>query len=253
MNGDPNKSEVAAAQAYFAFRTREAETKPSFDPSTLTRADILQIALNADEERLALEAKNKELEPKADAYDTFLDATGKYSVGAVAKMLGMGQNKLFRQLRNVGVFIPKGHLYNTPYQQYMHHFEVLPHYFERSDGTQGTSYTTYAQPSGIDFIRKKLGLPCIDPLPTTSCIRNAPRSNEGQKENHTTDSLVGILPMSIQLFNFRGDDVRIIVNESDEPEWVVTDVAKVLGYRDTSNMCRRLDEDEKGTRLEVSQ
>ncbi|MGX6968223.1 BRO family protein [Corynebacterium sp. c7Ub_26] len=59
--------------------------------------------------------------------------------------------------------------------------------------------------------------------------------------------------MSIQLFNFRGDDVRIIVNESDEPEWVVTDVAKVLGYRDTSNMCRRLDEDEKGTRLEVSQ
>lgn len=167
MNGDPNKSEVAAAQAYFAFRTREAEMKPSFDPSTLTRADILQIALNADEERLALEAKNKELEPKADAYDTFLDATGKYSVGAVAKMLGMGQNKLFRQLRNVGVFIPKGHLYNTPYQQYMHHFEVLPHYFERSDGTQGTSYTTYAQPSGIDFIRKKLGLPCIDPLPTT--------------------------------------------------------------------------------------
>lgn len=107
MNGDPNKSEVAAAQAYFAFRTREAETKPSFDPSTLTRADILQIALNADEERLALEAKNKELEPKADAYDTFLDATGKYSVGAVAKMLGMGQNKLFRQLRNVGYSFPR--------------------------------------------------------------------------------------------------------------------------------------------------
>lgn len=28
MNGDPNKPEVAAAQAYFAIRTREAETRP---------------------------------------------------------------------------------------------------------------------------------------------------------------------------------------------------------------------------------
>lgn len=29
MNGDPRKSEVAAAQAYFAIRTREAETRPA--------------------------------------------------------------------------------------------------------------------------------------------------------------------------------------------------------------------------------
>ena len=29
MNGDPNKPEVAAAQAYFAIKTREAETRPA--------------------------------------------------------------------------------------------------------------------------------------------------------------------------------------------------------------------------------
>lgn len=98
--------------------------KPTFDPATLTRAEILQIALNPEEERLALEAKNKELEPKAEAYESSIDADGNYSVGAVAKMLGMGQNKFFRELRNAGVLIAKGHLYNTPYQKYMHHFDV---------------------------------------------------------------------------------------------------------------------------------
>ncbi|MBG9309888.1 phage regulatory protein/antirepressor Ant [Corynebacterium belfantii] len=142
-----------------------AEQSPAFDPASLTRAEILQIALNAEEERLALEAKNKELAPKADAYESFIDTTGKYSIGAVAKMLGMGQNKLFRELRNLGVLISKGAMRNTPYQQYMHHFEVKAHEYERTNGEMGCSYTTYVQPSGIDFIRKKLDLPTIDPLP----------------------------------------------------------------------------------------
>ncbi|MBF9011317.1 phage antirepressor KilAC domain-containing protein [Corynebacterium phoceense] len=131
----------------------------------MTRSEILQIALNAETERLQLEAKNKELEPKAEAYDEFMDATGHYNVGTVAKMLGKSQNWLFRELRNRGVLISKGAMKNTPYQQYMHHFEVKAHYYERSNGEQGVSHTTYVQPSGIDFIRRKLGLPTIDPLP----------------------------------------------------------------------------------------
>lgn len=168
MSGDPRKPEVAAALTYFAIRTREAETRPAFDPASLTRAEILTIALNAEQERLALEAENRELAPKAEAFDSFLDATGKFGVGAVAKMLGTSQNKLFRELRNRGVLIPKGAMRNTPYQQYMHHFEVIPHEYERSNGEIGCSYTTYVQPSGIDFIRKRLGLPTIDPLPIGS-------------------------------------------------------------------------------------
>ncbi len=157
---------------FYAMRQRlaqiEAETRPSFDPASLTRQEILRIALNAEEERMALEAENKVLAPKAEAFDSFLDSTGKYSVGAVAKMLGTSQNKLFRDLRNRGVLIAKGAMRNTPYQNYMHHFEVRAHEYERSNGEAGCSYTTYVQPSGIDFIRRKLGLPTIDPLPIGS-------------------------------------------------------------------------------------
>lgn len=42
--------------------------------------------------------------------------------------------------------------------------------------------------------------------------------------------------------------LRVIQDESGEPWFVASDVAKALGYRDAANMARRLDDDEKGTR-----
>ncbi len=144
-------------------KTGSFNAQPAINGGDITRLELIEIARNAEMERLALEAKNAELEPKADAYDNFMDSTGKYSVGAVAKMLGSSQNKLFRDLRNAGVLIAKGSMRNTPYQPYMHHFEVKAHEYERSNGEIGCSYTTYVQPSGIDFIRRKLVLPSIDP------------------------------------------------------------------------------------------
>lgn len=159
-----NNEKGKQARQYFIECEKKARA-PKVNGAELTRLELIQIAMNAETERLALEAKNKELAPKAEAFESFIDSTGKYSIGAVAKMLGMGQNKLFRELRNRGVLISKGAMRNTPYQQYMHHFEVKAHEYERSSGEMGCSYTTYVQPSGIDFIRRKLDLPTIDPLP----------------------------------------------------------------------------------------
>ncbi|MGJ4079230.1 phage antirepressor KilAC domain-containing protein [Corynebacterium macclintockiae] len=152
------------ARQYFIECERQAKA-PKIDGNSITRMELIQIALNAETERLALEAKAKELEPKAEAYSSFIEADGKYSVGAVAKMLGIGQNKLFRELRNAGVFIAKGGMKNTPYQQYMRHFEVKAYTITHNSGAESVRHTTYVQPSGIDFIRKKLGLLAIDPLP----------------------------------------------------------------------------------------
>lgn len=137
------------------------------DPDT-----IIQLATNLKEERAArvraekareaISSYAQELEPKADNYDRFISGDGTYSVGTVAKMLGQSQNKLFTLLRNAGVFISKGPMRNTPYQQYMHHFAVKACDFHRSDDTTGTSYTTRIQPSGVDFVARKLGLQVTD-------------------------------------------------------------------------------------------
>lgn len=114
------------------------------------------------EARQAMESYAMELEPKAEAYQAFMDADGTYSVGTVAKMLGLSQNKLYAELRNRGVMIAKGAMRNTPYQQYMHHFAVKAFDYTRSDATTGTSYTTRVQPSGVDFLRRKLNIPAND-------------------------------------------------------------------------------------------
>ena len=60
--------------------------------------------------------------------------------------------------------------------------------------------------------------------------------------------------MNIELFNFHGNKVRVIADDANNPRWVASDVAKVLGYRDAANMCRRLDDDEKdSTKVSSSQ
>lgn len=69
MNGDPNKPEVAAAQAYFAIKTREAETRKA--PAELTRREILTLALEAEEkaeeQRQLAEKRQRALEAQAPA------------------------------------------------------------------------------------------------------------------------------------------------------------------------------------------
>lgn len=53
----------------------------------------------------------------------------------------------------------------------------------------------------------------------------------------------------VQVFdNEEFGSIRAIRDEDGEPSFVAKDVAKALGYRMASDMTRRLDEDEKGTR-----
>lgn len=145
-----------------AIRQRGGYLTPEAAEEALTDPDfIIRLATDlkrARAEREAMAAYARELEPKAANYDRFLSGDGTYSIGAVAKILGRSQNKLFDELRNAGILIAKGAMRNTPYQKYMHHFTVRAHDYTRSDGTVGTSYATKVQPSGLAFIQAKLGI-----------------------------------------------------------------------------------------------
>ncbi|PIB80527.1 phage antirepressor KilAC domain-containing protein [Mycobacterium celatum] len=104
MNGDPRKTEVAAAQAYFAIRTREAETAaPALSGPELLAHAVLeaQKMLAAKDERIA------ELEPKAEVADKLLDAEGDLSVRDAAQSLTragikVGERRLFAELDRRG-------------------------------------------------------------------------------------------------------------------------------------------------------
>ena len=53
---------------------------------------------------------------------------------------------------------------------------------------------------------------------------------------------------NITPLTYENANVRVTTTEDGEPWFVASDVAGILGYRMASDMTRRLDPDEKGTR-----
>jgi DNA-damage-inducible protein D len=92
MNGDPNKPEVAAAQAYFAAKTREAELRAEKPMTELELAHRYIAALEREQTLVAtngqLAEQVAEMAPKAEGYDDLIAADGYLDMNATAKVLG---------------------------------------------------------------------------------------------------------------------------------------------------------------------
>lgn len=63
-------------------------------PKELSRLEILQIALQAEEQNQALQGQVQILEPKAKALDTLANTEGTYNIRECAKTIGIGERKL---------------------------------------------------------------------------------------------------------------------------------------------------------------
>lgn len=93
----------------------------------LSRMDILQLAIEAEHERMRLESANQKLTlekqglenqvfedaPKVEFHDKVVAAPGAMSVAQAAKILGTGRTRLFQFLRQIA-WVTR---YNEPYQE----------------------------------------------------------------------------------------------------------------------------------------
>lgn len=161
MNGDPNKAEVAAAQAYFATKTREAEVAV---PRELTRKELALAVIAAEEEkeRIALEAAQAKealaiAAPKVERYDSLMNAEGLVGMRAVADMLDVDVKFMTNWLVSQGIFrkeVSAGQKNgrNMPRRRYQTsgHFEV------RMETNGKVKYqVAYATSKGLDLILEK--------------------------------------------------------------------------------------------------
>ena len=140
------------ARQYFI----ECERRAKRAPAELTRLELLQIAMESEKERLALEAKVTELEPKANHYNRFMNAEGTYTWDEVVRIIGVGKNKMLESLRIQKVLMTGGKRQNLPYQSHMHRFEVKENTWTNpATGFEHVSYDVRLKPEHIDFIAKK--------------------------------------------------------------------------------------------------
>ena len=106
-------------------------TEQKIEEALLNPDVLIQLATTLKEERekrkqAELEAAKKEMviqeqAPKVDSFHKFLDANGFMDMNEFAKMIGIGRNKLFAHLRELGILMNN----NLPYQRYTKYFKIV--------------------------------------------------------------------------------------------------------------------------------
>lgn len=160
MNGDVRKQEIAAAQAYFAVKTREAETRPT--TRELSRRELAEYWARAEADLEAANARVAELAPAAESWQTLAEATGDYSLREAAQILDRdpairtGQNRLSRHLKDIGWTDRSG----QPYQRHVDAGRLVRRtvpYLNRSTGEQELTTQLRITAKGVADLHREMG------------------------------------------------------------------------------------------------
>lgn len=145
-------------------RWEQLETKPQNTLDSITRKDLAKMLFEAEEEKERLVHQIEEQKPKALFADAVATSDRSCLVGELAKVLKqngieIGQNRLFKWMRDHNYLCSKGEYYNTPTQKSMEIglFEMKKTVIAKPDGTVLTTFTTKVTGKGqIYFVNKFL-------------------------------------------------------------------------------------------------
>lgn len=150
MNGDPNNPAVAAAQAYFATRTREAELATGKPMSELDMARRYVAALEREQK---LTAELEVAKPKAGKWDKFLNSEGLIGMTELADLIRTDVRSMTSWLVEINIFRKQtsrnGGGRNMPRKPY----QDSKLFVVKMEMTNGWSHpTAYATARGIDLV-----------------------------------------------------------------------------------------------------
>ena len=143
------------ARLYFIECERRAKSSVVDLHTALSDPSILRMTLLAyTEKNIALEAKVQEQAPKAQFHDAVTEAVNCQSVQEIAKVLGLGPNRLFTLLREEGLLMRN----NLPYQQHLDagYFRVVEGQYNDRNGQSRTYTRTLVTGKGLAYIQKRL-------------------------------------------------------------------------------------------------
>lgn len=131
------------ARLYFIEMEKKAIELSS--PKELSRRELAQMVIDAEIAKEIIEARVKELEPKAVVYDNISSAKNLLTLNEAAKSLGVGRNKWMKTLREQKILQSN----NTPFQRY-----INPGYFEvKVTPINGVNHPqTYVTGNGLTWL-----------------------------------------------------------------------------------------------------
>lgn len=122
-------------------------------PKSLPEA--LRLAADLAEKVESQKAAIVEMTPKAEFHDKVAEAINCQTIQEVAKIIGTGQNRLFKQLRDGGVLMAT----NLPYQRFIDdgYFRVVERQYNDPRGESHTYTRTLVTGKGLAYIQRRFG------------------------------------------------------------------------------------------------